>query len=188
MISIGGGLVTNLCCYCTHTLKTSNIITKTSSKNNFGVVLWKNHLANQSNNSSSNLVIVPSKENPPATRGGGEALVLLMVMMIFLGSSPAATAATIEDSMDTMSNVPQTLSGDDCKKERIQRPKSRDAERCTAKCVTACIRGGPGSPGEAPLNAMRPLVIFKEGFHSRRYCLVECSDICNLIKDGDDGP
>ncbi|KAL5699789.1 hypothetical protein ACHQM5_030644 [Ranunculus cassubicifolius] len=186
MISIGGGAVTNLCCYCTYKLKTSN----TSSKNNIGVVLWKNHLPKQSN-SSSNLVIVPSKENPPplstnTTGRRGGSLVLLIVVMIFWGTA-AATASTIEDSMDTMSNVPQTLSADDCKKARIQRPKSRDAERCTVKCVTTCIRGGAGSPGEGPLNARRPLVVFKEGFHSRRYCLVECSDICNLIKDGEDG-
>ncbi|XP_058113406.1 uncharacterized protein LOC131256556 isoform X1 [Magnolia sinica] len=78
--------------------------------------------------------------------------------------------------------------GEDGKPARIQRPKSRKAESCTVKCVTTCIRGGAGSPGEGPLNARRPLVVFKEGFRSRQYCLVECSDICNLIKDGDDGP
>ncbi|KAF9616795.1 hypothetical protein IFM89_032348 [Coptis chinensis] len=89
---------------------------------------------------------------------------------------------------DTFANVPQTLSGEDYKKARIQHPKSKDAERCTVKCVTTCIRGGAGSPGEGPLNARRPLVVFKEGFHSRKYCLVECSDICNLLKDGEDGP
>ncbi|KAG9450167.1 hypothetical protein H6P81_010132 [Aristolochia fimbriata] len=89
---------------------------------------------------------------------------------------------------ETLSNVPQTLSGDGGKAARIQRPKSRKAETCTSKCVTTCIRGGAGSPGEGPLNAIRPLVVFKEGFRSRHYCLVECSDICNLIKDNDDGP
>ncbi|XP_059296622.1 uncharacterized protein LOC132049723 isoform X2 [Lycium ferocissimum] len=80
---------------------------------------------------------------------------------------------------ETFSNVPQTLSGDcsdgqkECKKARIQRPKSRQAESCTVKCVNTCIRGGSGSPGEGPLNVRS---------------LVECSDICNLIKDGEDGP
>ncbi|CAM8944295.1 unnamed protein product [Rhodiola kirilowii] len=97
------------------------------------------------------------------------------------------------DAADTLSNIPQTLSGEcatpqDCTKGKIQRPKSRQAESCTIKCVTTCIRGGGGSPGEGPLNVRRPLVVFKDGFRSRRYCLVECSDICNLIKDGDDGP
>ncbi|XP_058228220.1 uncharacterized protein LOC131336405 [Rhododendron vialii] len=97
---------------------------------------------------------------------------------------------------ETLSDIPQMLSGEcsaasaqDCKKARIQRPKSRKAESCTIKCVTTCIRGGgDGSPGEGPLNLRRPLVVFKQGFRSRRYCLVECSDICNLIGDGDDGP
>ncbi|KAI3497416.1 hypothetical protein L1887_40010 [Cichorium endivia] len=99
------------------------------------------------------------------------------------------------DAAETLSNIPQTLSGDcvqgqdgDCKKARIQKPKSRQAESCTIKCVTTCIRGGDGSPGEGPLNVRRPLVVFKQGFRSRHYCLVECSDICNLIRDGDDGP
>lgn len=66
---------------------------------------------------------------------------------------------------DTLSNVPQMLSGEckspkDCKKPRIQRPKSRKAESCTTKCVTTCIRGGDGSPGEGPLNIRRLLVFF----------------------------
>ncbi|KAK6915243.1 hypothetical protein RJ641_020360 [Dillenia turbinata] len=105
------------------------------------------------------------------------------------------TVGTTELPQDseTLSNIPQTLSGDcamvqDCKKGRIQHPKSQKAEKCVGKCVTTCIQGGYGSPGEGPFNVRRPLVVFKDTFRSRRYCLVECSDICNLIKDGDDGP
>ncbi|XP_057504887.1 uncharacterized protein LOC130788326 isoform X2 [Actinidia eriantha] len=82
---------------------------------------------------------------------------------------------------ETLLDIPQMLSGEgecssssssDCKKaaRRIQRPKSRKAESCTIKCVTTCIRGGDG---EGPFNVRS---------------LVECSDICNLIGDGDDGP
>uniref|UniRef100_A0A7N0U0F7 Uncharacterized protein n=1 Tax=Kalanchoe fedtschenkoi TaxID=63787 RepID=A0A7N0U0F7_KALFE len=102
-------------------------------------------------------------------------------------------SAAAPDAADTLSDIPQTLSGEcaapqDCSRGKIQRPKSRQAESCTIKCVTTCIRGGGGSPGEGPLNVRRPLVVFKDGFRSRRYCLVECSDICNLIKDGEDGP
>lgn len=117
------------------------------------------------------------------------------VAVIFLLTTVAAAAdADVLQSEDsgTLSNVPQMLSGDcitdDCKKPRIQRPKSRKAETCTVKCLTTCIRGGLGSPGEGPLNLRRPLVVFKQGFRSRQYCLTECSDICNLIGDGDDGP
>ncbi|XP_058113408.1 uncharacterized protein LOC131256556 isoform X3 [Magnolia sinica] len=112
--------------------------------------------------------------------------------MVFVGAIAAAamvfSSAVQSPDTETLSNIPQTLSGEDGKPARIQRPKSRKAESCTVKCVTTCIRGGAGSPGEGPLNARRPLVVFKEGFRSRQYCLVECSDICNLIKDGDDGP
>ncbi|XP_065863697.1 uncharacterized protein [Euphorbia lathyris] len=119
----------------------------------------------------------------------------LAVVTVVGTAAPAPAAprpqqqSQLEDS-ETLSNIPQTLSGGDCestdtkdcKRPKIQRPKSRKAESCTIKCVTTCIRGGEGS-----LNIIRPLVVFKQGFRSRQYCLVECSDICNLIPDGDDG-
>ncbi|XP_043710347.1 uncharacterized protein LOC122659282 [Telopea speciosissima] len=123
--------------------------------------------------------------------------IALIIVAVMVFSTAAATATKPPPSQppseETLSNIPQMLSGEcaspiDCKKARIQRPKSRKAESCTIKCVTTCIRGGAGSPGEGPLNARRPLVVFKQGFRSRHYCLVECSDICNLIKDGEDGP
>ncbi|XP_011031275.1 PREDICTED: uncharacterized protein LOC105130451 [Populus euphratica] len=112
------------------------------------------------------------------------------------GASAEAPQQQQQAETETLSNIPQTLSGGecasvspkDCKKARIQRPKSRKAESCTIKCVATCIRGGEGSPGEGPLNVRRPIVVFKQGFRSRNYCLVECSDICNLIGDADDGP
>ncbi|CAN6999745.1 unnamed protein product [Brassica oleracea var. botrytis] len=63
--------------------------------------------------------------------------------------------------------------------------KSNNAEKCTVKCVSICIRSGDG---EGPLNIRRPFVVFEQGFRSCNYCLVECSDICNLIGDGDYGP
>ncbi|XP_016483373.1 uncharacterized protein LOC107804068 [Nicotiana tabacum] len=117
------------------------------------------------------------------------------VVIVAVNGAEAAEQLTQQEiNGETFSNVPQTLSGEcvegqkDCKKARIQRPKSRQAETCTVKCVNTCIRGGLGSPGEGPLNVRRPLVVFKQGFRSRQYCLVECSDICNLIRDGEDGP
>ncbi|KAH7687950.1 hypothetical protein IHE45_03G000600 [Dioscorea alata] len=71
---------------------------------------------------------------------------LLAVAVIFSSSS----TSTLDK---TLSNIPQILSsGDDGKQARIQKPKSRKAESCTIKCVTTCIRGGAGSPGEGPLN------------------------------------
>ncbi|XP_057988906.1 uncharacterized protein LOC110665730 isoform X2 [Hevea brasiliensis] len=92
----------------------------------------------------------------------------------FVASAAGAIDAP-QQAAETLLNVPQTLSGDcassakDCKKARIQRPKSRKAETCTVKCVNTCIRGGEGSPGEGPLNIRRPLVVFKQGFRSRQY-------------------
>ncbi|XP_066377210.1 uncharacterized protein [Miscanthus floridulus] len=100
----------------------------------------------------------------------------------------AAILSTPAPQADTFSNVPPTLSGGDGKQERIKHPRSAKALQCTTKCVGTCIRGGGGAPGEGPLNVRRPLVVFKDGFRSRQYCLIECSDICNGIKDGQDGP
>uniref|UniRef100_A0ACD6A7Z3 Uncharacterized protein n=1 Tax=Avena sativa TaxID=4498 RepID=A0ACD6A7Z3_AVESA len=98
-----------------------------------------------------------------------------------------ALAATILSTPppepETFANIPPTLSGDDKAKVRIKHPKSAKALQCTSKCVATCIRGGEG-----PFNVRKPLVVFKQQFRSRQYCLTECSDICNLIKDGEDGP
>ncbi|XP_057534935.1 uncharacterized protein LOC130813192 [Amaranthus tricolor] len=112
----------------------------------------------------------------------------------------AVVLSTPPPSEETLSNIPLELSGKFCDpldkecdqantqmKKRIQRPKSRNAEKCTTKCVGTCIRGGDGSPGEGPLNVRRPIIVFKQGFRSRQYCLVECSDICNLLDDVDKG-
>nr|GMD45679.1 uncharacterized protein LOC109192340 isoform X2 [Ipomoea batatas] len=65
---------------------------------------------------------------------------------------------------------------------------NQNAKTCNVKCVNTCIRGGYGSPREGSLNVRKPLVVFKDGFRSRHYCLVEHFDICNLIRDGEDGP
>ncbi|KAJ4844494.1 hypothetical protein Tsubulata_006332 [Turnera subulata] len=120
---------------------------------------------------------------------------LFAACAVFVSAAGAIEAPQQQQELDseTLSNIPQQLSGEcatpkDCRKARIQRPKSRKAESCTTKCVGTCIRGGDGSPGEGPLNIRRPIVVFKQGFRSRQYCLVECSDICNLIGDGEDGP
>ncbi|CAK8569766.1 unnamed protein product [Lathyrus sativus] len=114
-------------------------------------------------------------------------LVVIFLTAATVIGSIATGADAIYEQEETLSNIPQTLSGDS-KKPKIQKPKSRKAESCTGKCVTTCIRGGEGSPGEGPLNVTRPLVVFKQGFRSRHYCLVECSDICNLMSNTDDMP
>lgn len=85
---------------------------------------------------------------------------LFAVAAAALVASSAASAAEAPPEAETLSNIPQILSGEcvlpkDCKKARIQKPKSRKAESCTIKCVTTCIRGGEGSPGEGPFNVRR---------------------------------
>ncbi|KAI5070111.1 hypothetical protein GOP47_0014454 [Adiantum capillus-veneris] len=105
----------------------------------------------------------------------------------FLLASALTSNIPPPSALDTMQNVPSTISGFE-KAQRIQKPNSAKAESCTRKCVGTCIRGGGGAPGEGPLNVRKPLVVFKEGFRSRNYCLVECSEICNIIGNGDDGP
>lgn len=75
----------------------------------------------------------------------------------------AVVLSTPPPSEETLANIPQELSGKTCDlldkecnmKNRIQRPKSRNAESCTTKCVGTCIRGGDGSPGEGPFNVRR---------------------------------
>ncbi|XP_045793995.1 uncharacterized protein LOC123888854 [Trifolium pratense] len=116
-----------------------------------------------------------------------------LTLATFLTTAVVIASIARAEEFETLSNIPQTLSGEcktqqDCKKAKIQKPKSRKAESCTGKCVTTCIRGGEGSPGEGPFNVIRPLVVFKQGFRTRQYCLVECSDICNLINSADNMP
>ncbi|KAL1300990.1 hypothetical protein HN51_045607 [Arachis hypogaea] len=140
-------------------------------------------------NSSSSIQSRRIVNSPPMSG----ALIGFLTASAVMASVAMAAVDAIGEPAETLSNIPQTLSGEcaaekDCKRGRIQRPKSRKAESCTIKCVTTCIRGGDGSPGEGPLNVRRPLVVFKQGFRTRQYCLVECSDICNLIGDADDGP
>ncbi|XP_078439700.1 uncharacterized protein LOC144709905 [Wolffia australiana] len=135
-------------------------------------------------------------------RGWLAGLLAAVVVLSASSSIPAGAASSVrggkvseeeqqqmQDNDGTLADVPQTLSGGDGdERKRIQKPKSRQAESCTVKCLGTCIRGGAGSPGEGPFNIRKPIVVFKSGFRSRNYCLVECSDICNLIKDGEDGP
>lgn len=82
---------------------------------------------------------------------------ILAATLVISTTCPYSSAFAAEEEGETLSNVPQMLSGEcvlpnDCKKPRIQKPKSRKAERCTSKCVGTCIRGGDGSPGEGPFN------------------------------------
>ncbi|KAL6772298.1 CGL136 [Auxenochlorella protothecoides x Auxenochlorella symbiontica] len=62
-------------------------------------------------------------------------------------------------------------------------PKGPEIQACTRKCLPACLRGGQGSPGLGPMSMRKELVVFKSSFHTRNYCLSECSQVCALISN-----
>ncbi|KAL6629808.1 hypothetical protein ACP70R_029573 [Stipagrostis hirtigluma subsp. patula] len=139
----------------------------------------------------------PSRPPPPpppakaTPRLGGFRLLqapAAVALAAVLAVSTPAPAPPQASSSDTLCNLPPTLSGEQGeKKSKIAHPKSAKAARCTSKCVSTCVLGGYGAPGvEGPFNIRRPLVVFKDTFRSRQYCLAECSDVCNLLKDGED--
>lgn len=124
--------------------------------------------------------------------GGAAVLRLLQAPAVVALAAALAVSSSPGPASEPLCNLPPTLSGEDGggrqgEANRIRHPKSDRAARCTSKCVSTCVLGGYGAPGIAgPFNIRRPLVVFKDTFRSRQYCLVECSDICNLLKDGED--
>ena len=85
-------------------------------------------------------------------------------------------------SSDTFENVPGMLGsgeGDGDSKalsSYFTGENRKDIEKCTRKCVPTCIRGGSG-PGLGPISMRKEVVVFKEGFRSRSYCLTECATV-----------
>eukprot|EP00884_Botryococcus_braunii_P021367 jgi/Botrbrau1/7914/Bobra.9_2s0082.1 len=60
----------------------------------------------------------------------------------------------------------------------------KQIQNCSRKCMPGCIRGGEGAPGLGPITVRKDLVVFKEGFRSRQYCLTECTQVCALSYNG----
>ncbi|GJN18958.1 hypothetical protein PR202_gb06179 [Eleusine coracana subsp. coracana] len=85
----------------------------------------------------------------------------------------AVLAVSTPGTSEPLCNLPPELSGElQGEKSKIRHPKSDQAARCTSKCVSTCVLGGYGAPGVGgPFNVRS---------------LTECSDVCNLIKDGED--
>lgn len=65
--------------------------------------------------------------------------------------------------------------------------KGKEIQACSRKCLPACLRGGEGAPGLGPMTVRRELVVFKEGFRDRKYCLTECTTVCALSFTGEKG-
>lgn len=59
-----------------------------------------------------------------------------------------------------------------------------NAYTCTAgyqpssEPTTRSCSHAPGSPGLGPVSLRKEVVVFKEGFRSRTYCLTECAEVC----------
>jgi hypothetical protein len=62
----------------------------------------------------------------------------------------------------------------------LEGKKGKEVQQCVRKCVPTCTRTGQGSPGLGPMTARKEMVVFKEGYHSRQYCLSECVQVCNI--------
>lgn len=62
-------------------------------------------------------------------------------------------------------------------------PKGKQVQQCARKCVPTCIRGGQGAPGLGPMSVRKEIVVFKDGYRSRSYCLTECITVCALEID-----
>lgn len=62
----------------------------------------------------------------------------------------------------------------------LEGPRGKEVQDCTRKCMPTCIRGGQGAPGLGPMSVRKEMVVFKEGYRSRTYCLRECVEVCNI--------
>lgn len=82
--------------------------------------------------------------------------------------------------------VPQGLSSEDQGPKGpklssyLEGPKGREVQQCTRKCVPTCIRGGQGAPGLGPFSVRKEMVVFKDGYRSRQYCLSEVRHAANI--------
>lgn len=45
-----------------------------------------------------------------------------------------------------------------------------------------------GAPGLGPLSMRRELIVFKDSYRSRKYCLSECTQVCAIQSNGGCGP
>ena len=118
-----------------------------------------------------------------------QALALTTVLVV---APPPALANTENYTIDVhptddveneyFQTVPQGLSAADEKPKvalssMLEGKKGKEVQQCVRKCIPTCTRTGQGAPGLGPMTARKEMVVFKEGYHSRQYCLSEVSSL-----------
>jgi hypothetical protein len=65
--------------------------------------------------------------------------------------------------------------------------RGEEITKCTRRCVPTCVNSGQGAPGLGPFSMRRETggVVLKDSFHSRKYCLSECVQICSIEPGGE---
>jgi len=59
----------------------------------------------------------------------------------------------------------------------LEGKNGKEVQQCVRKCIPTCTRTGQGGPGLGPMTARKEMMVFKEGYHSRQYCLSEVSKL-----------
>ena len=134
-----------------------------------------------------NSVATPSAPQRPALIISSMAVSLLLLYgpdaPMSLAAQPQGDKFDFPSSLGSDKEPPQTSLS-----KLIQGDKGKEVEVCTRKCMPACIRGGEGAPGLGPISLRKELIVFKDGFRSRAYCLRDCAEVCALSIKGPTTP
>ena len=123
----------------------------------------------------------------------------MMTMMVTMNScnNRDCAFASAYDQRDEnyMENIASTVSADEALGKRtslkklVQGEHKKEIERCAGKCITTCVRGTNDTQSNSLLamrsnknkkkDEMSTLVVFKDRFRSRNYCIEECLEYCS---------
>lgn len=129
----------------------------------------------------------PPKHAPPTSLLSSAALYITRLPTLALARAtefPTALSAPQLKDESTSSSSSSTTTSTPSSSSLSQLTSGSRGElvvRCTRKCMPACIRGGAGAPGLGPLTLRKELVVFKEGFRDRSYCLETCTTACSAL-------
>ncbi|KAK9906800.1 hypothetical protein WJX75_008282 [Coccomyxa subellipsoidea] len=106
-------------------------------------------------------------------------IVASSISLVLLAGAPVLAFGSA-DLEDNLNNIPSQLSSAGERKPANlgKLLKNKEVQDCARKCVATCIRGGDGAPGLGPISVRKELIVFKDGFRSRQYCLSECTQVC----------